>query len=48
MVKCKKCKTARKIELNKNLIGKNKTYRKDTELVRIMKETLLTNIPLGP
>ena len=47
-MKCKKCKTARKIKLNKNLIGKNKTYRKDTELVRIMKERLLTNTPLGP
>ena len=28
MVKCKKCKTACKIELNKNLIGKKKNLQK--------------------
>ena len=33
---------------NKNLTLRKKTYRKNIQLLRIMKEKLLTYIPLGP
>ena len=34
------------MNLHKNLTDQNKAYRKDTQLLRIMKERLLTFIPL--
>ena len=34
------------MNLNKNLTDKNKAYRKNTQLLRIMKKRLLTYIPL--
>ena len=37
-----------KANLNKNLIDKEKAYRKNIQLLRIMKERLLTYNPLGP
>ena len=37
-----------KTNWNKNLIVKNKAYRKNIQLLRIMKERLPTYIPLGP
>ena len=39
-------KTNVKTNLNKNLTDKNKAYRKNTQQLRIMKERLLTYIPL--
>ena len=39
-------KTNVKTNLNKNLTDKNKAYRKNTQKLRIMKERLLTYIPL--
>ena len=35
-----------KMNLNKNLTDKNKAYRKNKQLLRIMKKRLLTYIPL--
>ena len=43
-----KCKKHVKTDKNKNLTDKNKAYRKNMQLPRIMKERLLTYIPLGP
>ena len=37
-----------KINLNKNLTDKEKAYRKNIQLLRIMTERLLTYNPLGP
>ena len=34
------------MNLHKNLTDQNKAYRKDAQLLRIMKERLLTCIPL--
>ena len=34
------------MNLNKNLTDKNKAYRKNTQQPRVMKERLLTYIPL--
>ena len=34
------------MNLHKNLTDQNKSYRKDAQLLRIMKERLLTYIPL--
>ena len=46
MVYKNQCKIYVKTNLNKNLTDKNKAYRKNTQLLRIMKERLLTYIPL--
>ena len=42
------CKNHVKANSNKNLTDKNKAYIKNKKLLRIMKERLLTYIPLVP
>ena len=42
------CKNHVKTNLNKNLTDRNKAYIKNKQLLRIMKERLVTYIPLGP
>ena len=42
------CKNHVKTNSNKNLTDKNKAYIKNKQLLRIMKERLLTYILLGP
>ena len=46
MVHKNQCKNHLKANLNKNLTDKNKAYRKNIKLLRIMKERLLTYIAL--
>ena len=41
------CKGHVKMNWNKNLSDKDKDYRKNKQLLGIMKERLLTYIPLG-
>ena len=41
------CKNHVKTNSNKNLTDKNKAYIKNKQLLRIMKERLLTYFPLG-